>query len=69
MTPDGGLGSAPGGASSSDNVALASLDDSVDEKGALSSHSRFAQRLRRRYTSELALLAPGMPTREALVAS
>jgi glutamate-ammonia-ligase adenylyltransferase len=45
------------------------LDDRVDEKGALSSHSRFAQRLRRRYTSELALLAPGTPTREAMAAS
>ena len=33
----------------------------------LSSQSRFAQRLRRRYAAELALLAPGMPVRAHLV--
>ena len=32
----------------------------------LSSHSRFFQRLERRYGAELPLLAPGAPTREAL---
>ena len=69
MTPDGGLGSAQGGASLSDNGASAPLDDRVDEKVPLSSHSRFAQRLRRRYAGELALLAPGTPTREAMVAA
>jgi glutamate-ammonia-ligase adenylyltransferase len=31
-----------------------------------SGHSRFAQRIRRRYAQELALLAPGVPGREAL---
>ncbi|MCG2594781.1 bifunctional [glutamate--ammonia ligase]-adenylyl-L-tyrosine phosphorylase/[glutamate--ammonia-ligase] adenylyltransferase [Ramlibacter sp. XY19] len=35
----------------------------------LSSHSRFAQRLRRRYAGELALLAPGAPTRESMAAA
>ncbi|NPC55045.1 bifunctional [glutamate--ammonia ligase]-adenylyl-L-tyrosine phosphorylase/[glutamate--ammonia-ligase] adenylyltransferase [Caenimonas soli] len=66
MTPDGGLGSQQGGASLSDNGALASLDDTVPEKAPLSSHSRFAQRLRRRYAGELALLPPGTPTRETM---
>jgi len=69
MTPDGGLGSAQGGATLSDNGALASLDDRVTEQGPLSSHSRFAQRLRRRYADELALLPPGTPTRETMVAA
>ncbi len=39
---------------------------------ALASHSRFVQRVRRRYAAELSLLAPGMPGRaqiEALVAA
>ena len=69
MTPDGGLGSAQTGASLSDNSALASLDDGADDRGPLSSHSRFAQRLRRRYAGELALLPPGRPTREAMAAA
>ena len=33
---------------------------------ALSDHSRFVQRLRRRYASELALLSPGDPSRETM---
>jgi len=66
MTPDGGLGSAQTGASLSDNGVLASLDDRVGQQGLLSSHSRFAQRLRRRYAGELALLPPGAPTAEAM---
>ena len=32
-------------------------------------HSRFVQRLRRRYANELALLAPGAPTRESMAAT
>ncbi|HYD74556.1 bifunctional [glutamate--ammonia ligase]-adenylyl-L-tyrosine phosphorylase/[glutamate--ammonia-ligase] adenylyltransferase [Ramlibacter sp.] len=34
-----------------------------------SAHSRFAQRIRRRYEAELALLPPGLPTRESLQAT
>ena len=30
---------------------------------ALADHSRFVQRIRRRYAAELALLTPGLPTR------
>src|SRR5688572_4128500 len=69
MTPDGALGSAQGGPPLSDNGAQASSDDRIDEKGPLSSHSRFAQRLRRRYAGQLALLAPGTPIREAMGAA
>jgi glutamate-ammonia-ligase adenylyltransferase len=36
---------------------------------ALSSYSRFAQRLRRRYAAELALLPPGPPTRASIAAA
>ncbi len=35
----------------------------------LSAHSRFAQRLRRRYAAELQLLAPGTPTLETMAAT
>src|SRR6478609_2160100 len=35
----------------------------------LSSHSRFAQRLRRRYAGELALLPPGAPTRGSMASA
>jgi glutamate-ammonia-ligase adenylyltransferase len=35
----------------------------------LSSHSRFAQRVRRRHEGELALLAPGPPTRQTIEAT
>ncbi len=34
-----------------------------------SSHSRFVQRLRRRYQAELPLLPPGSPTRETMAAA
>ncbi len=36
--------------------------------GARASHSRFVQRIRRRYPGELALLAPGLPDRAAIAA-
>ncbi|MBA3774765.1 MAG: bifunctional [glutamate--ammonia ligase]-adenylyl-L-tyrosine phosphorylase/[glutamate--ammonia-ligase] adenylyltransferase [Ramlibacter sp.] len=55
MTPDGALGSAPAGTSLSDN--------------SLSSHSRLAQRLRRRYAGELDLLPAGAPTGESMAAA
>jgi len=36
--------------------------------GAAAEHSRFVQRIRRRYAAELALLPPGRPDREAITA-
>ena len=36
--------------------------------GAAAEHSRFVQRIRRRYASELALLPPGRPEREGIKA-
>ena len=36
--------------------------------GASADHSRFVQRIRRRYAAELALLAPGRPDRECISA-
>src|SRR3954464_11521142 len=44
--------------------AGAIVTESAGER--LSSHSRFVQRLRRRYASELSLLPPGAPTRETM---
>jgi glutamate-ammonia-ligase adenylyltransferase len=60
MTPEGGMGSAQEHTDTSDDSA------STDPDGAqalppLSAHSRFAQRLRRRYAAELLLLPPGTP--------
>jgi [glutamine synthetase] adenylyltransferase / [glutamine synthetase]-adenylyl-L-tyrosine phosphorylase len=61
MTPGSPLGSAQTPAPLSDNGASAARADSVAAHEALSSHSRFAQRLRRRYAAELALLPAGAP--------
>ena len=36
--------------------------------GARAAHSRFVQRIRRRYAGELALLPPGLPDRDAIAA-
>src|SRR5437868_5180944 len=44
--------------------AAATVTESAS--GRLSSHSRFAQRLRRRYDGELSLLPPGAPTRDSM---
>ncbi|MES2999969.1 MAG: bifunctional [glutamate--ammonia ligase]-adenylyl-L-tyrosine phosphorylase/[glutamate--ammonia-ligase] adenylyltransferase [Pseudomonadota bacterium] len=52
----------PGSASGSQEIQAVSPSGD----GPLSSHSRFAQRLRRRYATELALLAAGTPTRETM---
>jgi glutamate-ammonia-ligase adenylyltransferase len=61
MTPGGQLGSVPAGAALSDNDACAPLVDTAAASEPPSSHSRFAQRLRRRYAAELSLLPPGEP--------
>ena len=39
-----------------------------DTDGARAEHSRFVQRVRRRYGAELALLAPGLPRRDPIIA-
>jgi glutamate-ammonia-ligase adenylyltransferase len=61
MTPGGQLGSAGTGAALSDNGACAPLVDTEAANEPPSAHSRFAQRLRRRYAAELSLLPPGAP--------
>jgi len=43
-----------------------SIETSGASSTALAGHSRFVQRIRRRYADELALLAPGLPTRAAI---
>ncbi|MBE7367389.1 bifunctional [glutamate--ammonia ligase]-adenylyl-L-tyrosine phosphorylase/[glutamate--ammonia-ligase] adenylyltransferase [Ramlibacter pallidus] len=64
------LGVAPGSASDgtpgSDNGGGVATDDTAGGQIPLSGHSRFVQRLRRRYAAELALLPPGVPTHDAL---
>ena len=56
------LGAALGSATSGNGDSAAAFATA----SPLSSHSRFAQRLRRRYAGELALLAPGAPTRATM---
>lgn len=68
MTLGAALGSASLGAAASCNGPAPSEDDTPAAL-PLSSHSRFAQRLRRRYASELALLPPGPPTRAGMAAA
>jgi glutamate-ammonia-ligase adenylyltransferase len=69
MTPDGGPGSACGTASVSDNDPSTALIAKAGPNLPLSSYSRFAQRLRRRYAKELASLRPGPPTRASMAAA
>jgi len=57
MTPTGSKGSLCGDAAHADGDSAAAT---------LSNHSRFAQRLRRRYEGELSLLASGTPTRDSM---
>lgn len=66
MTPDGGSGSACGSASLSDKDPSAVSAKRADDDPRLSSYSRFAQRLRRRYAAELTLLRSGPPTRASI---
>jgi glutamate-ammonia-ligase adenylyltransferase len=64
------LGAAPGsggpGGPAPDNGSQAVADDTGDGQIPLSGHSRFVQRLRRRYAAELPLLPAGVPTRETM---
>jgi [glutamine synthetase] adenylyltransferase / [glutamine synthetase]-adenylyl-L-tyrosine phosphorylase len=70
MTPAGHSGSVQTDAVLSDNGASPAGEDRVvADPPSLSSHSRFAQRLRRRYAGELPLLAAGHPTRELIAAT
>lgn len=52
----------------SDGV-MAGLPSNPTAPSRLSGHSRFAQRLRRRYEGQLTLLAPGAPTRACMLAA
>ena len=38
----------------------------ADEVAARADHSRFVQRIRRRYGNELGILDPGLPTRASI---
>ena len=69
MTPDGGLGSTQGGTSLSDNGALASLDDRVDERGRCLPTRDLPSGCAAVTPASWHLLAPGTPTREAMVAA
>ncbi len=50
------------------SVAEATAPSATKSVGAGAEHSRFVQRIRRRYATELALLAPGRPDRECISA-
>jgi glutamate-ammonia-ligase adenylyltransferase len=63
MTLGAALGSAYSDAAPAGNGATPAADDGAGTRPALSSYSRFAQRLRRRYAGELGLLPAGPPTR------
>ncbi|HEY0826221.1 MAG TPA: bifunctional [glutamate--ammonia ligase]-adenylyl-L-tyrosine phosphorylase/[glutamate--ammonia-ligase] adenylyltransferase [Ramlibacter sp.] len=67
------LGAAPGSGATdtadSVNAGGEAAEDTASGQIPLSGHSRFAQRLRRRYQGELALLAPGAPDGESIAAA
>jgi glutamate-ammonia-ligase adenylyltransferase len=63
MTLGAGLGSAAQNVPVSDKDAFSLPADPLDAMQPRSAHSRLAQRLRRRYSAELPLLASGPPTR------
>ena len=69
MTPGAGLGSAQNALVRPDDGPLPRALDRTAVRAPLSSHSRFAQRLRRRYAADLPLLAPGKPGRAAMDAA
>ncbi|HSV47391.1 MAG TPA: glutamine-synthetase adenylyltransferase, partial [Ramlibacter sp.] len=64
MTP----GSSPGSLHAASLLPAQAPDDAA-AAAPLSGHSRFAQRLRRRYAGELGLLAPGEPRRASMAAT
>jgi len=66
MTLGARLGSAPPSAASPENAAQRQAVDAGGGVTRLSSHSRFAQRVRRRYASELPLLAAGPLSRASM---
>jgi [glutamine synthetase] adenylyltransferase / [glutamine synthetase]-adenylyl-L-tyrosine phosphorylase len=69
MTPGDASGLSEPGALLSDNGASAVLAGTPVAAVSLSSGSRFAQRLRRRYDAERSLLAPGQPTHSSMAAA
>jgi glutamate-ammonia-ligase adenylyltransferase len=50
------------------DIPLPDLPAAADSPIALAEHSRFVQRVRRRYAAELALLPPGLPRRDCIAA-
>lgn len=69
---EGNLAQTPSGEAGSAVAAVSALQAGVsgDEGGAPAGadHSRFVQRIRRRYAAELALLPPGLPRRDTVLA-
>lgn len=63
------LGATPGSVHALAAPAESGVAAVAPDAGELSSHSRFAQRLRRRYQGELALLPPGVPARASMEAA
>lgn len=66
MTLGAAPGSGNGGTTCAVNGSAAAAEDTAAGQIPLSEHSRFVQRLRRRYEGELALLPPGAPTAESM---
>src|SRR4051812_33505640 len=62
MTPDGGIGSVRTPSAAAGSAPYPAWEASAGAAQPLSSYSRFAQRLRRRYAPELPLLPAGTPT-------
>ena len=54
------------GSPSAADQALATAEGAVPAPGASAGHSRFVQRVRRRYGAELGLLPPGLPDATAI---
>jgi glutamate-ammonia-ligase adenylyltransferase len=69
MTLGAALGSGINDTAVCSNGAAGSPEDTGAAQAPLSGHSRFVQRLRRRYESELPLLAPGAPGRDTMAAA
>ncbi len=69
MTSGGGLSSTPADAVPPDGGACAATGGRCADDTPLSSHSRLAQRLRRRYTAQLPTLPAGDPTQPLMAAA